>query len=507
MNLSDFQVFQDFNDGNVTSNSDTGYATSNADMQPENQSNLYGEIDLEELFQPSAPMMPTQSVPQHSNEVYPSDHFNPQVGWYVPAAAYGPGACFNRAIGWYIPVGGAAPAAAPPSAFSSGIPSGFNTPQEVQPQYPQFAAVPFPPQFAPQAPMNPQGPMHVPTIARPQPRPVGPSGYYAAAPQPANTSTQRSQAPRPSPAPAPATCAAATSSRRGRKPHIKKMSLDRACTCKARPEKIPRPPNSFIVYRMAVRHQVARDLSTQDNAEISRESGRRWKALPPAEKAKYKVQADEIALRHKEEHPDYRYVANAKNALDFGDESCTCGAFEANQAYRTRRDAENLAQARAARRGPGRSAVRRPQTPVLTQSQLYEEPEQLPEFDFSDMIPSRPASSKRKRPATPMDIDTPAPKRQTRQSSKVPDYVDPEDTDTDNTFDADADYEIDPNYDFSQFGDFINNNAYDDDFAVQAFRRASSKKSIPGDGRKSRKTSNASSRGTPTRRSARIAVQ
>lgn len=537
MNPSAFLSLQDYNDGNMTSDSDTGYATSNTDMQQDNQSNTFDHMSLDELFQSSEPLA----------EAYPSDHYNPSVGWYEPAAAYGPGACFNRAIGWYIPMGGAAPPAAQASAFNSVIPSGFNTPQEMQPQYPQLAAGTFPPQSMPQAPMIPQGPMHVPTIARPHHRQVVPSGYFDTAAQPANNIMQRSQTPRPRPAPAPA---AATASRRGPRPQIKKMSLDRACTCKARPAKIRRPPNSFILYRMQSRHQLARELSTQDNAEISKEAGVRWKALPEAEKAKYKVQADEIALQHKEEHPDYRYVANSKHAFDFGDETCTCGAYEANQAYRERRDAENLAQARAARRAPGKSAARDTQAPIFAQSQLFDEPEQLPEYDpelFSDMPASRPASSmKRKRPATSMDIDTSTPKRQTRQSSKVPNYVDPDETDEDNItlthgptsrksprtnksasmstihndsleqplstanslFDADADFEIDPDYDLTQFDDymqnFIDNNAYED---IQPSRRTSSKKSSSDDGRKSSKTSNTSSRATPTRRSARIAVQ
>ncbi|KAK7035251.1 hypothetical protein VNI00_012018 [Paramarasmius palmivorus] len=76
-------------------------------------------------------------------------------------------------------------------------------------------------------------------------------------------------------------------------------------------EKIPRPPNAWILYRS----DKAGELSTQLNAngqrktqaQISKEIAEMWKVVTPEEKMEYERRAEAEKHRHSELYPGYRF--------------------------------------------------------------------------------------------------------------------------------------------------------------------------------------------------------
>ncbi|KKZ64523.1 hypothetical protein EMCG_01402 [[Emmonsia] crescens] len=75
-----------------------------------------------------------------------------------------------------------------------------------------------------------------------------------------------------------------------------------------KPEKIPRPPNAFILYRQHHHPLVKASHPDFHNNEISVLLGKRWKAEPAETKAHFKSLADEIKVQHAKDHPDYQYA-------------------------------------------------------------------------------------------------------------------------------------------------------------------------------------------------------
>ncbi|KAI5960700.1 RFG1 [Candida margitis] len=88
------------------------------------------------------------------------------------------------------------------------------------------------------------------------------------------------------------------------------------CICKNKSNKIPRPRNAFILFRQKY-HQAILDEGTviRSNPEVSRELGRRWRALPPAEKEHWTKLAEEEKKNHALKYPNYKYEPkrNGKN--------------------------------------------------------------------------------------------------------------------------------------------------------------------------------------------------
>lgn len=88
------------------------------------------------------------------------------------------------------------------------------------------------------------------------------------------------------------------------------------CTCKSNPNRIPRPRNAFILFRQKY-HQSVLDESTETktNPEVSRELGRRWRALSRAEHDHWTNLAEEEKQNHAKKYPNYRYTPrrNGKN--------------------------------------------------------------------------------------------------------------------------------------------------------------------------------------------------
>ncbi|EPT01105.1 hypothetical protein FOMPIDRAFT_1121239, partial [Fomitopsis schrenkii] len=78
------------------------------------------------------------------------------------------------------------------------------------------------------------------------------------------------------------------------------------------PEKIKRPPNSFICYRMARAEEHAATGHSGGGAlrqdELSKRVGAEWRALDPATRAHYVRIAAEKKEEHLMMHPDYKYT-------------------------------------------------------------------------------------------------------------------------------------------------------------------------------------------------------
>ncbi|KAG7663291.1 RFG1 [[Candida] subhashii] len=88
------------------------------------------------------------------------------------------------------------------------------------------------------------------------------------------------------------------------------------CICKSNANRIPRPRNAFILFRQKY-HQTVLDEGSviRTNPEVSRELGRRWRALSPEEKEHWNNLAEEEKKNHAKKYPGYRYTPrrNGKN--------------------------------------------------------------------------------------------------------------------------------------------------------------------------------------------------
>lgn len=72
-------------------------------------------------------------------------------------------------------------------------------------------------------------------------------------------------------------------------------------------EKIPRPPNSWILFRREKSKQLREANPNISTGEVSTEAARQWKALSDEEKGFYQEMAREAAEQHKIQYPDYVY--------------------------------------------------------------------------------------------------------------------------------------------------------------------------------------------------------
>ncbi|KAG8166830.1 hypothetical protein KVR01_002519 [Diaporthe batatas] len=72
-------------------------------------------------------------------------------------------------------------------------------------------------------------------------------------------------------------------------------------------EKIPRPPNSWILFRRDKSKQLREANPNISTGEVSTEAARQWKALSAEEKGFYQEMARQAAEDHKTQYPDYVY--------------------------------------------------------------------------------------------------------------------------------------------------------------------------------------------------------
>lgn len=79
---------------------------------------------------------------------------------------------------------------------------------------------------------------------------------------------------------------------------------------------IPRPRNAFILFRQHLhqslfsKHKAALHSlgSFKNNSLVSREIGKRWKALSPEEKKYWQDLANTEKALHRQKYPDYKYI-------------------------------------------------------------------------------------------------------------------------------------------------------------------------------------------------------
>ncbi|KAK3700397.1 hypothetical protein LTR37_016008 [Vermiconidia calcicola] len=72
-------------------------------------------------------------------------------------------------------------------------------------------------------------------------------------------------------------------------------------------DKVPRPPNAFIIYRQEWHPKVVKEKPDLHNNSISVIIGRKWKAETEAVRNEYKRKAEDAKRQHAIDHPGYQY--------------------------------------------------------------------------------------------------------------------------------------------------------------------------------------------------------
>jgi len=111
-----------------------------------------------------------------------------------------------------------------------------------------------------------------------------------------------------------------------------RAASDEHCTC-PQPTKVPRPCNSFILYRQSMSAQVTQENPGLSNPEISKIIGQRWKEESEEVQNHFRAEALEASRKHREAHPDYRYQPKRKGSTvvtkdSYTEEECPkCGGI------------------------------------------------------------------------------------------------------------------------------------------------------------------------------------
>ncbi|KAI0081420.1 HMG-box, partial [Panus rudis PR-1116 ss-1] len=77
------------------------------------------------------------------------------------------------------------------------------------------------------------------------------------------------------------------------------------------PDWVPRPLNSFMIFRVEYSRRHAQNNKEGDNPvpekNLSRQASEAWRKLSDAEKRAYKLRADQMKIEHAKQNPGYRY--------------------------------------------------------------------------------------------------------------------------------------------------------------------------------------------------------
>ena len=72
-------------------------------------------------------------------------------------------------------------------------------------------------------------------------------------------------------------------------------------------KKVKRPMNAFMLWSKEKRREISKRDPSLHNAQISKLLGEQWKILSAEEKLPFIDKSQKLMIRHKKEHPDYRY--------------------------------------------------------------------------------------------------------------------------------------------------------------------------------------------------------
>ena len=75
--------------------------------------------------------------------------------------------------------------------------------------------------------------------------------------------------------------------------------------------KIPRPLNSFMIFRLQSQKEIVRQCPGANHRDISKIISKWWKELSAKEKQSYKDQADRLKVEHRQMYPDYKFSPGA----------------------------------------------------------------------------------------------------------------------------------------------------------------------------------------------------
>ncbi|KXN67256.1 sequence-specific DNA-binding high mobility group box protein mat-Mc, partial [Conidiobolus coronatus NRRL 28638] len=70
---------------------------------------------------------------------------------------------------------------------------------------------------------------------------------------------------------------------------------------------IPRPKNSFMIYRQEKQYEAAKHIEGSNNKDISKLVGKWWNNETEEVKAYYRKKAEEAKKVHSKLYPNYRY--------------------------------------------------------------------------------------------------------------------------------------------------------------------------------------------------------
>ncbi|XP_046980574.1 sex-determining region Y protein-like [Schistocerca americana] len=101
--------------------------------------------------------------------------------------------------------------------------------------------------------------------------------------------------------------------------HVSVVAVDSVRVCELSPstvefttrQKIPRPPNAFMIFANEWRKKLAVNYPRESNKDISVRLGAMWKSMTKADKDQYFAQARQVDAEHKRKYPNKLIIYTA----------------------------------------------------------------------------------------------------------------------------------------------------------------------------------------------------